>query len=347
MRVIDSTVYRESVKQVAEKLANQKASVLVTGATGLIGSCMIDILICANEHYGSEFQIYPLGRNRAKMEQRFGYVKQPQMIHYLEQDVCAALDESVQVDYIIHGASNADPKTYAKAPAQTLLTNVMGTRSVLEYCRVHPQTRVLLMSTFEVYGNCGDVQEYTEEMSGQVDVNAVRSCYPESKRCAEILLRCYHQQYQVNGVIARLCSVYGPTMFAEDSKAHAQFIRNGLQNQNIVLKSEGKQKRTYAYVMDVADALFLLLMQGQAGQAYNVSNECSVATIAQVAQTVADICGTKVVYDLPDELEKRGFSKPQDCVLANEKLRLLGWTGRYSLQEGLCETIQILSEITE
>ena len=197
------------------------------------------------------------------------------------------------------------------------------------------------MSSFEMYGNAGkDV--YSESDCGVLDINMIRSCYPESKRCMEIMARCYVDEYGVNAVIGRLSSIYGPTMAKNDSKAHAQFIRNGLDGENIVLKSKGEQRRTYCYVIDAVTGLLCVLAKGEKGEAYNIANENAVVSIADVANTVANIARTKVVFDLPDDVEKKGFSVPQNCILDNSKLRSLGWKGNYNLQQGIKETMAVL-----
>ena len=88
-----------------------------------------------------------------------------------------------------------------------------------------------------------------------------------------------------------------------------------------------------------------LLLKGAEGEIYNISNDKSVASIAEVAKTCASIAGTNVVYEIPDEVEIKGFSKPQDCILDNTKLEKLGWKGQYSLVEGLQETIECLEQM--
>ena len=338
--MIENKIYRDALEKTIPHIAIGDGSVLVTGASGLIGSCLIDLLVLANE-YGRNFEVYALGRSKDKLSARFKSFADSGQLHFIEQDIRKPLGGSINFDYIIHGASNADPKSYALYPVETMLINMVGTENILDYCKKHPQTRVILLSTFEVYGNAGrDV--YSETDYGILDLEVLRNCYPESKRCAEQLLRCYVDEYKINAVIGRLCSIYGPTMAKDDSKAHAQFIRNALKGENIVLKSKGEQRRTYCYVIDAVTALLFILAKGVSGEAYNISYENSIASIADVAETVSKIAGTNVVFDLPDEIESRGFSKPQNCILNNKKIRDLDWHGSYSLEEGLTETLLIL-----
>ena len=340
--MINNILYRESLEKAIPEIAIRDGRILVTGASGLIGSCLVDLLMLAND-YGRNFEVYALGRNIEKLKKRFSAFDSSIMLHFIVQDIQMPLDNCIRYDYIVHGASNADPRNYALYPVETMLINLSGAKNVLNYCKDHPTTRSIMLSTFEVYGNA-DKDVYQESDVGAIDQNMIRSCYPESKRCMEILTRCYVEEYGANAVIGRLCSIYGPTMLSDDSKAHAQFIRNALRGEDIVMKSKGNQRRTYCYVIDAITGLLCVLGNGATGESYNISNEESVVTIAEVAKIVAEIAGTKVVFDIPDEIEKKGFSNPQNCVLDNQKLRLLKWKGKYDIKTGLKECIEILKE---
>lgn len=346
MDIYKSKEYCEDLHKISSILPGQNTSFLVTGATGLIGSCIVDSLLYANNNLDQNYSIYVMGRDRKKLEERFSYAQNSKNFYILEQNIQSPISEQFEVDYIIHAASNADPRSYALYPSETILTNIYGTNNILYYCMNHLSTRMVLLSSFEVYGYGEESEYYSESQSGYIDFNKIRACYPESKRCAELLVRCYFEQYQINCVIARLCSIYGPTMSSNDSKAHAQFIRNALNGENIVLKSEGKPKRSYCYVVDAVLGLFTVLFNGCSGEVYNIANKSSVATIAEVARAVADISDVEVVFALPDTVEEKGFSTPKDTILNSEKLEKLNWTGKYSLKEGLQRTIAILKDLS-
>lgn len=343
INMINNLIYKESLEQALSAIEVSNASFLVTGASGLIGSCIIDLLMLANVK-GANNKVYALGRSRKKLESRFpDYVGNPNFV-IIEQNICQPIDETLQFDYILHGASNADPISYAKYPVETMTTNIMGAYNILEYGRKHTSCRILLMSTFEVYGNTGS-DIYVEPDAGVIDFNIFRACYPESKRSMEILSRCYVSEYNVNVRVARLSSIYGPTMAADDSKAHAQFLRNALAGKDIVLKSEGLPRRTYTYVVDAITGLLCVLFRGVVAESYNISNEKAIASISEVAKICAEIAGTKVIFDIPSELEAKGFSKPQNCILDNGKLKSLGWQGNYTVKKGFDECYKILKTI--
>ncbi len=334
----DSVTYRNSVNSVASELPVKGGRILVTGATGLIGSCIVDVCLAANVLFDKKYEVFALGRSKEKLLGRFGTNER---LHYVIQDITEPIITE-DLDYIIHAASNADPRSYALYPVETIMTNIQGAKNVLDYCK-GKETRSLFTSSFEVYGKL-EKDEYDEDQYGIIDLNMIRSSYPESKRTAEMLFKSYADEYGVDCVIARLSSIYGPTMKQDDSKAHAQFIRNALAGENIILKSKGNQIRTYCYVMDAVSGLLAVLFKGSSGESYNVANESSIASIAELAQIIADFAGTKVIFDLPDEIESKGFSKPQNCILKTDKLKELGWMGKYDLQTGIRETISILKE---
>lgn len=336
---INNTLYKSSLEKLFEYLPDKDSVFLITGASGLIGSVFIDLIHLSNIKLGRHHVVYALGRSFEKLKKRFPFYGKD--VLFIEQNICEPITVDIIPNYIIHLASNADPRSYAKYPVETLITNVEGTKNVLKLAK-DIGARILLTSTFEVYGKKEGNGFFSEDDYGVVNINAIRSCYPESKRTAELLLKCSVDEYKVDAVIARLCSIYGPTMLKSDSKAHAQFIRNALKHENIVLKSEGSQKRTYMYVMDTVSALLTILQRGKSGEAYNVSNENSITTIKDLAMTIANLSGTSIVYEIPDKTEQKGFSQSQNCILVNQKLRNLGWKGRYSLREGLMETLSIL-----
>ena len=339
--MVENNIYKEALQRVISAVNVSNSSFLITGASGLIGSCLIDLLMLANED-GRHNHVYALGRSRLKLMDRFSAFVNNEYFHIIEQNVLSPLSDEYDFDYIIHGASNADPVSYSLYPVETMTTNLLGGYNILEYVRKHKDCKITILSTFEVYGNTGN-DVYRESDVGIVDFNSLRSCYPESKRSLESLAHCYVIEHKIHANIARLCSIYGPTMLESDSKAHAQFIKNAIVGNNIVLKSKGFQRRTYCYVIDAVTGVLFVLLRGNKGESYNISNENAIASIAEVAHIVANIAGVKVVYELPSEIEAKGFSKPQNCILNNSKLKSLGWEGYYDVQKGLKETLSILN----
>ncbi|WP_259704617.1 NAD-dependent epimerase/dehydratase family protein [Weissella confusa] len=320
-------------------------SVLIIGASGLIGTFLIDVLMRFNhKHKGSVF-IFGMARDLTKLKNRFSGYSDSSFFSLVQGDVTNELKLEGQIDFILHGASNTHPMAYATDPVGTILTNVLGTKSVMDLAGKSKAQRVLFLSSVEIYGeNAGDVELFDEQYLGYIDSNTVRAGYPEAKRVSEALIQAYRSQFGVNAVIARLSRVFGPTMQLGDSKALSQFILNGVNGQDIVLKSTGTQRFSYTYVGDAVSAILLLLFAGEDGAAYNVSDKSYNLSLGEMAELISNISSTRVVYELPDEIESKGYSKATRALMDATKLHHIGWQPVFNMQEAISETINILKE---
>lgn len=308
---------------------------LVTGAGGLVGSSFIDFL----EEIDPSVNIIALGRDKQALEQRFKKYLDKSGFKLYQSDVCD-MHEDFSVDYIIHAASPAHPLAYSHNPVEVMKANLVGTINMLEIAK-KSKARLLFISSGEIYGTTSEANAaFKEDEYGKTDILSPRSCYPESKRAAETLCASYHAEYEVDVVIARLCHVYGAGITKSNSRADAQFLRNALNGENIVMKSTGSQVRSFCYVKDAAVGLAYTLFKGTSGQAYNVANKNSVASVREYAQTLAKLSGVNIINDFPADDEKNGYSKISRAVLNADKLERLGWTPLYDLTDGLRDTLE-------
>lgn len=344
--------YREDLIRAVEAVGDIRSlagkTLLITGASGMIASVMIDILMQYNQTNpidGDGIRVIAVSRNEAKARDRFlAYWEHPLFCYY-SHDISVPLPELGKVDYILHAASNTHPRAYATDPIGTITANVTGTYELLSYGAAHQCNRFLCFSSVEVYGESRqDVEKFDETYLGYIDCNTLRAGYPESKRLAESLCNAFASQKGQDFVIGRFSRVYGPTMGAEDSKAIAQFIRKAAAGEDIVLKSEGRQLYSYTYVVDAAAAALFLLLHGKSGEAYNVSDEDSEIALRDLAAILADSAGTKVVFELPDAVEQAGYSTATKALLDASKLKTLGWKPLTPIAEGLEKTVRILRE---
>lgn len=319
-------------------------SVLITGATGLIGSCMVDVLCYRNLMGQTPCHVYAMSRSEVKLRARFSDFIDKAWFIPVVQDIRQPLCLDQPIDYVINGASNAHPRAYAKDPVGTITANVMGLDSLLRYAVSHGVTRLLELSTVEVYGSSRRAEDvFFENYCGDIDCNTLRAGYPESKRVCEALCQAYTEQFGISTIIARPCRVYGPTMDMSDSKATAQFIKNILRGENITLKSKGNQLFSYAYMADVVSGLLYILLEGKSGEAYNIADSNSIITLGEMAEVLARQNNRRVVYDIPDSAEQKGFSGSMRAILDASKLEGLGWKACTSIQNGLKKTVTILS----
>ncbi|MCD8119026.1 MAG: NAD-dependent epimerase/dehydratase family protein [Lachnospiraceae bacterium] len=326
-----------------EKLHN--TSVLITGATGMIGTFLVDVLMERNLKNGDGIRIYALGRSEERAKQRFGEYFDRDNFHFISCDINKGYPTGIHFDYLFHCASNTHPNAYVTDPVGTILTNVIGTKNVLDLAVESHARRVMFLSTVEVYGeNKGTVERFRESDFGYIDCNTLRAGYSEGKRTGEALCQAYRKQYGLDVVIPRICRVYGPTMLASDSKALAQFIKKAVAGEDIVLKSQGTQYFSYCYVGDVVSGLLYILFYGQDGEAYNIADEKSDIHLRDLAGLLAECAGKKVVFDLPDAVEAQGFSKATLALLDSSKLKSLGWTAEAGIREQAEKTVKILKE---
>lgn len=331
--------YENIIKVLGSDLENLKnKSILITGSNGLIASYLIDFLIYLNSHFYFDIKIHAMSRSVEKSENRFG--KNISNLFFIEQDLDKPFSLNIDCDYIVHAASNSHPVAFSQKPVETMKTNLLGTMNILDSIK-NLKTKFLYISTGEVYGNNTDGKAFTENDLGYIDTKIARSCYPESKRAAETLCMSYSKEYDIHTNVARLCYVYGPTITEDNSRADAQFLRNALANDDIVMKSQGLQRRTYCYVADAVSAIIFILLNGGFSEVYNIANPDAIVSVKDYAETLAKISNVKLKFELPNEVEKSGFSKPADSILDSSKLCNLGWKPQYDLETGLLHTLTL------
>ena len=343
--MVKMNTYQEDVQQIFkqnlpwEKLSG--ANILITGATGLIGSTLVDVLMSNPRR---DYCVYASGRNEERANARFEKYFSMDSFCFVKFDVMLPLESEVQFDYIIHAASNASPNSFSNNPVEIIKANIYGTSNLVEYGIRHAMKRFLYVSSGEIYGE-GDGCVFTEDYSGYVDCMKSRSCYPSSKRASETLCASYHSEYGVDVVVARPCHVYGPNFTESDNRVYAQFIRNIIKGEDIVMKSSGEQFRSWCYVVDCVSALLFVLLKGSSGEAYNIADSTSVLTIRQLAEMLADIGNCKVVMEVPSETEKRGYNLVSKSVFSVNKLESLGWKIYGSMSEKMMKTINHVKDV--
>ncbi|WP_415944286.1 NAD-dependent epimerase/dehydratase family protein [Megasphaera elsdenii] len=338
-----SSEYWYDVKEAISCIPNLKKlfhhSVLITGATGMIGSSIVEILFYLNRYQGSDIQVFLAGRNKERMEKRFYKWKNGKDYIFIPFEATKCVVEDVHADFIIHGASPADPISYSKKPVETMLANIFGLKSMLELFRKNHSKRVLYISSSEVYGKNNTKDSYAELDYGYVDLLNPRSCYPSAKRAAETLCAAYQKEYGVDFVIARPGHIYGPSITETDSRVSAQFTRKAAAGENIIMKSDGSQLRSYCYTLDCASAILAILLNGKNGEAYNISNKDSIITIRELAEIFAQQAEVHIQFANASDAEKKSYNLMNNSSLTSNKLESLGWTGKFGIQDGVRKTL--------
>ncbi len=352
MEIYKSDLYIDDLKYVKNKIHTweklENKSILISGATGQIGSFIIDVIMYMNNTSELNCTVYAVGRSLSKLQKRFTYLGENKNLKFIEHDINYPLKQTTDIasiDFVMHLASNTHPLLYSGDPIGTITTNIIGTKNMLDFAYTYKAQRCVFASSVEVYGeNRGDVELFNEDYAGYLNCNTLRAGYPESKRCGEALCQAYIKQKQMDIVIPRIARTYGPTLQESDSKALSQFLKKGIAGEDIVLKSQGNQYYSYTYIADVVYGIFLLLFCGKTGEAYNISDESGDIKLKELAGLIADKCGQKVIFEIPDDFEKAGYSTATTARMDSSKIRLIGWKAGYSISFGISKTIDMLKQ---
>ena len=306
-------------------------TILVTGGAGLIGSHLCRRLlkeghrvICIdNLITGKKEAIRDLLINPA--------------FQFINRDI--VIPCSLRVDQIYHLASAASPPTYQNYPADTIRTAVLGTFNMLELARQNNAV-MLLASSGSVYGDLTP-QTLPEEYRGNVDTSGSRACNEEGKRAAEAACLAYRNQYRTEIRIARIFNTYGPGVDVLDGRAIPAFIRNALQEKDLVIYGNGMQTRCFCYVDDMVDGLMRLMNSSslRRSEPINLGSDKPIS-IRTLAEQIISLTGShsRIVSLMPDKPILR--HRTPDLQRAR---RILDWQATTSIEDGLRQTIEYLT----
>ena len=310
-------------------------TVLVTGATGLIGSAVVNGLLYYGLQTQNPPQVLALVRSEEKAQRILGaQLADCPNLRLVKGDVTSLELPEGDVDYIIHAASQTSSRGFVETPVETITTTLDGTRRVLELARAK-NAAIVYLSSMEVYGTPEKGHRVTEADVGALVPTKVRNSYPLSKQMAECLCASYAAEYGVHSRILRLTQTFGPGVAYQDGRVFAEFARCALEKRDIVLKTKGETMRSYLYTMDAVSAILKVLLEGADGEAYTAANEGTFCSILEMAELV---CGAiakaeiAVRFELTD-VEKLGYAGTLFMDLDTAKLQALGWKPEYGLEE--------------
>ena len=337
----DNSVLQEDLERAVkegfptDKLKNAK--VLVTGATGLLGSQVVKYLLCLDRIKKLGITVIISVRNKEKAKKVFPYLGENPSLVLLEGDINDEIHYEGEVDYIVHGASPTSSKYFVTSPVETIRTAMDGTTNILSFAEKKKIKGMVYLSSLEVYGTPAEEAGLISEKDyGYIDPLSVRSSYSEGKRMVECLCVSYAEEYGVPVKIARLSQSFGAGVEYNDGRVFAEFARCAIEKKNIVLHTEGKTVRSYCYTMDAVTALVAILLDGAIGEAYNVTNMRTAISIYDMAGLVCNIfpdSGISVEKDLPEDISSFGYNPEMVICLDSSKLEKLGWRATVGLEE--------------
>ncbi len=366
MILYDSALWRQDLDTIVDRFPELRElegrRVLITGAGGLICSAAADILLRYNDRIADpsrRITVLAAGRSRDRMAARYGSrLRDPGQegdLFYVAYDAASGdnrLRETLPEGcaYILHGASNAYPGRIVREPVETMLSNFTGLYELLTFLRETGGGRLLFVSSSEVYGKKEGIQPYREDEYGYIDLLNPRNSYSVGKRAAETLCASYASQYAEAGVetvIARPGHIYGPTASRSDNRVSSAWAYAAARGEDIVMKSDGAQIRSYCYCLDCASAMLEILLRGENGHAYNISNPNSIISIRGMAEVLTRAAGVRLIREEATAEERKGFNPMSNSSLDARSLSALGWEGCFDADTGFSHTVTILQELAE
>lgn len=322
-------------------------SVFITGASGLIGSAIVDLLLRYSELHDGCITVLAGGRSKTSLLERFCKYTDCPYFHFIPYNASTSNELNFHTDYIIHGASNASPSKIQSNPVETMLDNFCGLQELLTYATKHNVKKTVFISSSEVYGTRCTLENkpFLETEYGFIDLLNPRSSYSIGKRAAETLCASHAYEHNLPVSIVRPGHIYGPTARPDDNRVASSFAYAASSGKDLVLKSDGSQIRSYCYMLDCATAILTVLLHGKPASAYNISNLDSIISIRNLAELYAKSGNVKLSFDLPTTKEKEAFNPMQNSSLDSTSLESLGWIPLFSAPVGTSHTIKILQEI--
>ncbi len=336
---IDNEIYLNDLNSITantkinfEKLRNK--NILITGATGLIGSLMINTLLYLNKTKNINCNIFAFVRNIEKAQKIFHkQINENYKINFIVGDITSKIDIEQNIDYIIHAASETSSKYFSENPVETIDSILIGTKNILNFAKEKSIQKIIYLSTMEVYGRPETDEKINENYPAHLNTMEVRNSYPISKRMCENLCVSYNKEFNINFNILRLTQTFGPGVQYNDGRVFAEFARSVIENKDIILHTKGETKRNYLYTMDAIQAILLTLTSDISNEVYNVANENTYCSIYEMAVLMKELNKNINVKIEEEDISKFGYSKTLHINLDTSKIKKIGFTPTKNLKE--------------
>lgn len=309
------------------------SSILITGATGLIGSMLVRVFLEANKKYGIGVKVIAQIRNFEKAKNIYAEIF---------DTIDFVTDPHIQCDYIIHTISPTTSKFFIEHPVETIKSSVESAMEILEVAKSNNAV-MLYLSSMEQYGVPYESgQKMTEDKIGIIDHLNIRSSYSESKRLCECLCVSYASEYGVNVKIARLAQTFGAGISLTDNRMPMQFAKAAAEGKCIILHTEGKSISNFVYLTDAITGILTILEKGKSGEAYNICNDKETVSVREIAELVCnDVAKGKIKVSI-EKKDNMGYAPDVVMYLVSSKLQELGWSAEVGMAEAYMRLIEYL-----
>lgn len=337
-------IYRQEALRIIAQLDDLKLrfngkTIVLTGATGFLGANFLHLFAVLNDEVlDTPCHVFAYDNLiRGKPNWLDSLCAGRDDITFETKDV-AVFTNYPTCDHIIHCASIASPIMYRKHPIETMDTNVLGIRNILEFAKTQSVESILFLSSSEIYGNPPDDQIPTsEDFDGLVSCTGPRSCYDESKRYGETLCVFFHKQFDVPVKTVRPFNVYGTGLAANDGRVISDFFRDSIEKGQIALLSDGLATRTFCYITDAINGFIRVLLNGKNGQAYNIGNERPEINMRDLADKINQLAGNSkpVTFETSEDADYTTDNPSRRCPSIHKARTELGYEPAIELDSGL------------
>jgi nucleoside-diphosphate-sugar epimerase len=304
---------------------------VIAGGAGFIGSHIVRRLLSL----GTTSRITVLDDFSTGSRMNLQHASQDRRLRILECNVAEAVPDIHAADVVLHLATCANPKDYEALALDTLRVNSQGTGNLLRLAREN-ESRFVYFSSSEIYGDHDPMplNGLDEESCSRIHLGKKRSCYVVGKAFGEELVRAYCSEYEVEHLIVRPFNVYGPNMDWNTpyGRVVPNFLRWAMMSEPLRVNGDGSQERSFCYIDDFLDCLFLLLNgQFPPERAVNIGNPepTSILELANIVNHMTDNCGGVEFVD------KYQFEPKYRTPDVRRVMEWTGWKPKTSLTRGL------------
>ncbi len=344
----NSAIINQDAEYIIKKSLNylkklEGSKILITGACGMIPAYFLDVIFLLNrDYFNRKCKVFAYDFNIVDEGNRLFYITGSNDFIFKQVDVSKQFEIPKDINYIIHAASKASPRTYLKDPIGTIYANINGTKTVLNYMKNNSVESFMYFSSGEIYGDPPDEAVPTpEEYRGCTDHLSERSCYVESKRFSETLCINYYRKYNIPVKIVRPVHIFGPGIRLNDGRVWADFINNAIEGKDIMIMSDGKASRGFCYIADAMKQFWTILLAGKNGEVYNIGNDEEEITIKKLAEIIVNLVDNNISYKIMNNMPSHLKGGPKrSCPDMSKIKRDFDIRNEIKIEEGMKRTIE-------
>ena len=350
--------FNDDIQEVINRIERDNISfknktILVTGGAGFLGSWVCDVLIkqgayciCLDNLSSGRYENISLLMENQNFRFINHDISEPIFFGLTHHPNGICIGDIKRIDIVMHMASRASPFEFQKYPIEIIKSNTLGTMIALDIAKAH-NAIFFYTSTSEVYGNPPkEAVPTAETYFGHVNPVGPRSCYDESKRAGEAIIKAYELEHKLRTKIVRIFNTSGPRIRygPEFGRVIPNFIHQALNDKDITVFGDGSQTRSFTYVVDEIEGLLKMVSKDKAiGEVINLGND-NEFTVLELANIIKELTNSnsKIIFkSLPiDDPVRR-------CPILTKAKELLNWKPTTSLEDGLKKTIMWFKKIEQ